>query len=330
MIKIRTIALLTVALLATQIAFAQQDAENIDHARNALDALHKCDEAMRYLNLVSPDNRQSPDYILCMGRTQDCMQNNEQALYYYNKYLALKPANDSVKKRVAELTDQKNKVTHSSAEEHKAKEIYQVASKNRKKRYKNLDDNYYSSGIGYGAGLGGDKCPFKGAMNILVSDGIMVLHNKAVLDINSMTNLLLSPNNTWFFNALQLPAGSVANIDVGTGFAEVFTIGFCPVLINNKDVALTVGGMAGIDFYLFPNTSFDSYTNTSISNKVTFCYGIKSNLYLGDHFMAYINLLLNTANSADVSSGSITGGGTVPANYNMLNIGIALKFDSWW
>jgi hypothetical protein len=326
--NVKIIALLTFSLIAGNVASAQQDAENLVKARNAVDVSHKCDEATRYLNLVSPAYRQTPEYILCMGKTQDCMQNNEQALYYYNKYLTLNPANDTVKRRVAELTDQKNHAGRTSNNgEQKAKEIYQTTSKNRKRRRKNLDDNYYSSGIGLGTALGGDKSPYKNSLDLQVSNGFMMIHDQAVLDINSSTSILLSPNEPWFAKAAQAPAGSISNFDAGGGFSEVITVGFSPVLINKKDVALTAGVMGGVDFYLLENAGFDYY-NTVISNKVTLCYGIKSNLYLGSHVMFFLDFLLNAANTADVSNGLSSY--TVPTSFNMMNIGVAVKIDSWW
>jgi tetratricopeptide (TPR) repeat protein len=315
-------------LLSAMTVCGQEDVQLIDSARIVLDKTHKCDDAMRILNRISIANRQSPEYYLYMGRTQDCMKNNEQALYYYNKYLAIRPENDSIKKRTAELTDEKTRTQHGGNEERKAKDIYQVASKNRKKRRRNLEDNYSSTGIGYGKGLGGTKSPFKDIISFQFSSDIPIIKNKAVLDINSTTNILLSPNVSWFVNAMNTPLGYVPSANIGTGFSESITIGFCPILINKKDIALAAGVLGGGHYYSFPSSSFLDVYSASVSDKLMFCYGIKSNLYLGQHVMLYVNLLLNSANTATVSSSYVSHRETV--SYGMINTGIAVKFDTWW
>src|ERR1022692_4649175 len=96
--RIISALMLALAVTIAGAAFAQTDAENLEHARNALSVAHNCDDAMRFLNQVSIEGKTNPDYYICMARAQDCKMNNEQARYYSNKYLEYKPANDSVKK----------------------------------------------------------------------------------------------------------------------------------------------------------------------------------------------------------------------------------------
>jgi hypothetical protein len=325
-VMFKTIFFSVCLILLTNAAGAQTtDVVNLDKARVALDVAHNCDEATRLLNLVSPDYRQTADYLLCMAKTQDCKKNNEQALYYYKKYLLLTPASDTVIKRVAELTDQKKKGEHAGSEVEMAKASYQAVAKTGKRHHHNLTDNYYSSGLGYGIGLGGDNAPYKSAFMLNVSDGIMLIHNKAVLDFSSSTGILLSPNKEWFAMALASPAVSAA--DISGGYSEVLTVGLSPVIINQKNIALTIGALAGVDFYFTGAGS--SYATASIASKITFCYGVKSTLYLGENVMIYMQLQLNAANTADISSDYIQSY-TVPANYNILNMGISYKFDAWW
>lgn len=322
--KIQKSLLVTVSLLFAGFAYGQKDAENMANARNAVDVFHKCDEAMRYLNLVSTNNRQTPEYLLCMGKTQDCMKNNDQALYYYNKYLAQKPADDSVKKRAAELTDQKNKTNKMSGEERKANNLYKTATKHRKMRHMNLSDDYYSAGIGYGMGIGGDKAPFKSQISLNYSSGFPIINNHAVIDYSFASTFMTGPNRTWFVNAAPTAA---YNGDPGTGFSPAITLGFSPILINNKDIALTAGAMGGVCFYMFPGPAYNySYMDVSISSKVLVCYGIKSDLFIGQIFMMFMNLQLATSNTAHVSTSLLDY--NVPTNYGMLTIGAAVRFNN--
>ncbi len=322
--KLLRLTISCVAMLVAVTTYAQTDAENLANAKSALTLNHNCEDAIHYLNQVSPDNRQTAEYYLCMAQTQDCKKNNEQALYYYNKYLGLKPGTDSVMKRVAELKDMNNHKAKSENESSTAKNIYQSASKNKKRRHYLLNDNYYTSGLGYGKGLSGTKSPYGNAIIFYGGDGFVLMHNKAVLDLNAATCILTTPNNSWYANALQAP-GAVGGM--GNGFAEIITMGFNPVLINNKNIALTAGAMIGMNIYLL-NGNLDYSGSASISDKFAFCYGFKSNLYLGDHAMIFMHLILNASNTVTVTNNISEY--TVPTNFNMLHIGVSYKFDSWW
>lgn len=314
------------SLCITLTASAQQGADNIAQATKALDEGHKCDEAMRLLNGVPTESRQNADYLLCMAKTQDCMQNSEQALYYYNKYLALKPNDDAAKRRTAELTDAKNRQAKASGEAQNAKVMYQTASKNRKRRRRDLDDNYYAFGFMYGAGMS-EKSPFKNEYGLHITDGFVIIDNHALLELNISTSFLGATNQKWFNDAVK-PITLLPNNNIGKqiGFAEALTIGFAPIIVNNRDIALTAGVIGGIHYYMLPLIT--SYADISMGNTFTLCYGIKSNLYLGQNFMIFASYLFNSAKTADISSSYVNY--TVPANYNLLNIGMALKVDAFW
>lgn len=324
----KVVATVAMVVTAQMAAHAQTDAANLDLARKALDVEHKCDDALKYLNLVSPDSRLSADYILNMAKVQDCKQNSEQALYYYNKYLKLNAGNDSVTRRVAELTDQKNKKNRtlpaatggSGADE--AKAVYQTASKNKKRRRLCLTDNYSGSGMGYAMGLGGDKSPYKSALDFSGFYGFMAFHNKGLIDVNTSLGFLLSPNKTWFGNALQVPADNVGS--VGGGFYVGLNLGLQAILLNEKSLALSAGPIIGFNLTSFPqlNSTGDIATNFHA------IYGLRSNLYLGENAMFYLQLRFAGSSTASVSG--YMGNYEVPTNYNSIGLGIAYKFDSWW
>ncbi|PQJ11789.1 hypothetical protein CJD36_008315 [Flavipsychrobacter stenotrophus] len=118
-------SLFTVAtMMAASTLYAQTDKEELEHARNAINVTKSCDDAMRFLSNVSAEGKTTAAYFMCMANAQDCKANNEQALYYYNKYLELQPKNDSIRKRVAELSDSKTQQARAANEERVAKEVY--------------------------------------------------------------------------------------------------------------------------------------------------------------------------------------------------------------
>jgi hypothetical protein len=162
-----------------------------------------------------------------------------------------------------------------------------------------------------------------------VSDGFIIINNHAVLDLNTNMTFLSSPNNTWYQKVMApVSTGSTVRNDMGMGFDMSVTFGFLPILINNKDIALDAGPVVGLGYYSFPGMISGYYSDLSVQDKLGLTYGIKSNLHLGQHVMFFANLMFFPGNTATVTSGLSSY--SIPTNYNMLNIGIALKTDAWW
>lgn len=325
----KVISILSFALFSSLALFGQDDMAKIQSARTALDASRNCAEANKQLNLVSPEYRQTAEYLLCMARTQDCMNNKEQALYYYGKVIALQPANDSVKRRAAELKDAKAKTERSENEINNAAESYQAGTKGntrKRKPRKNLMDNYGSYALGYGMGIGGDKSPYKSAGGFSLDYGFLIAKERAVLEWSFGVKLLVNPNDTWFSSTIQLPYGTPVDATGDMGWSYVWTAGFYPILVNKKHHSLAAGLFVGGDLYSAGLTS--GYASTEIKNSLSLCFGPKVNLYLGEHFMVFSNLLLHSSNKARVTS--TLGDFTIPTSYNSFNIGIAIKADTWW
>jgi hypothetical protein len=233
-----------------------------------------------------------------------------------------------VKRRVAELTDQKNRTASANNEPLQAKKTYQKATKNRKRRQKNLVDDYYLWGIGYGTGLSGDRSPFLGHVVIPANLGIMVFHDQATFDFTATTGIMSKVNQTWAEHALQVPAGTLNTSNSNWGFSEVVSLGLCPVLVNKRNIALTAGVFGGFNFFLIPSLDF-GVNNASVSGKLMGCYGIKSHLFLGENFAAFMNLAFSASRTADVAP-YYGDPYKVATNFNTFNIGIAVRTDTWW
>jgi|GEM_PF-6249694 len=323
--KITLLCFIAVCTLTVQRAAAQTDSENLENAKTALRNSHNCDDAMKYLNQVSPDSRLGADYLLCMANVQDCKKNTEQALYYYNKYLTMKPGTDSVVRRVAELKDQSNHRTKVNNEQSSANETYHAAAKTRGKKRKrlNLVDNYYNIGIGYGKGIGGDNAPYKSSLSIIGGYGFVVFQNKAVVELNTSADFLLNPNKTWFANVAGVQPSDVGSTSVGTN--TTITLGLAPILVNKKNLSLTAGVEAGIAFCEFSSTVAGADLTSGLFSPVL---GIKSNLYLGENCMFYLQAHFLTQNQVTVSD--YAGDYSAKANLNTISIGVSFKFDSWF
>lgn len=321
----KKLILIAMVLLGANLGFAQSDVDNLAKARAALVKDKNCDDANRYLTQVSPDYRLTTDYMLSMAMVQDCKKNNEQALYYYRKVLEQQPANDSVKKRVAELSDMQSHKNGGVTTSYVSAKTGNKSSHHKKKKKLNLYDNYCTIGMGYGVELGGADAPYGGEIDVNASSGFLIAHEKMVLGLEEDLAFLTNPNNTWFDNALQ--SGPSSSGTAGGGFAERLSMGLYPILVNKTKLSLTAGVFGGFNFMLFPQMT-NTYSANSVGDQASFCYGIKSCLFLGQNVMLYAKLLLNTKNTADVQTSF--GDYTVPANYNSVSIGINYKFEPFW
>jgi hypothetical protein len=321
-------------MFAGTACLAQTDDDQILHAKNALDVVHNCDDAMRFLNLVSTEGKQKPAYYLELAKANDCKSNFSQAIYYYNKFLEFQPASDSVKKRVAELSDEKAQKAKVAEESRLAREMYQSGStghkgnssghKDKKKR-PTLYDNYYSLGIGYGFATGGDNAPYKNAFEISASDGFPVANNKLLLEFMFNSDFLINQNNTWFGNAFNIPASQVGSM--GLCYSDNIVFGLLPVFINNKKLALAAGPMVGGNFLFLPTDASNDYS-FSASDIFSIYYGIKANLFLGNTAVIYLQYAQLGSKTATATL-PYGGENTLNSNYGQIMLGIRCRLTTW-
>ena len=325
--------LIIISISLSLTARAQTDNENIMHAKSALDTSKKCDDALRALDKMSADGKNSADYFLCAGRAHDCKSHNAQAIYYYNKYLELQPANDSVKKRVAELTDQKTEQTVVASKEATINNIYQYSSKKKKrKKHKNISSNYSLISATYGMGLGGADAPYKKGIDFEFSGNYPIVHDRVTLGYSLNTGFLFSPNTNWFSNVFAVPVSSVSGVN--TGYSE--SLSFIPmaVLVNTRKISLSAGPEIGIGLFYTPEpeNSFGGAVTFNDDADFGISYGLRSNLLIGSALGFFIEYTTFSVKSVSTEYGGVTQ--SIPVNHDMLKISISYRFDNrywgWW
>jgi hypothetical protein len=325
-----SIALITGLCMTGSNLYAQTDDDNIQQARATLDAQHNCDGALRYLSLVSADGHTKAAYNLQMGRANDCKTNIAQAIYYYNKFLEFQPANDSVKRRVAELSDDKAQQARVANEERIARGMneehtpHSSHTKKSKKKHYCLEDNYYSFGIGYGMALGGDNAPYKSAFEVNGDYGFALAKNKLLLECSFNADFLTNPSIDWFARACELSSSQVSGL--ASGFDYNIHFALMPVVVNKKNIALAVGPLAGIGFISISDMGDYSFET---GNAACLYYGARANLFLGQYAIIYLQYGQMGANTATVDL-PIGISNTITQNQSMLTLGVRLRFGGYW
>jgi hypothetical protein len=313
--------------LAT-VAHAQTDSLDILHAKNAI-ALSNCDNALNYLQMVSPDGKMTQNYFLYMAKANDCKQNNEQAIYYYKRYLEFDAGNDSVKLRVAELSDQKSQQAKAANEQRLANASYHSVSKNKrhKKKHLNIDDSYNTFGIAYDFALGGNNAPYKHGISFNWTGNYPVAHNKIILGYILNSDLLFSPNNNWFANVYELTPDQISGVDIGYNYHISFHAQV--VLVNKTKMSLTAGPFIGVGMTYIPDPSFSYGGAVTSEDGVDYglCYGLRANLHIGEVFTVFGEYAHITPTSYHTDYGGNTF--SYEDNRDLLRIGIACRFDVW-
>lgn len=98
--------ILIIHLFIFELLLAQNDMSKIVEAQTALQQ-NKCKYAEQALNECSSDAKETQVWIYYTAKTQDCLENYESAIFWYNKYLKFVPNNAEIIKRVAELSIRK-------------------------------------------------------------------------------------------------------------------------------------------------------------------------------------------------------------------------------
>jgi tetratricopeptide (TPR) repeat protein len=101
---------LVILVLFSTLVFGQNnDAIKITEARIALEKYKDCKNALAALQEVSQNGQSNPLFYLYVGKTYDCLNNFEKAIYYYELYLKTYPNASDILQRVAELRYEKRK-----------------------------------------------------------------------------------------------------------------------------------------------------------------------------------------------------------------------------
>ena len=106
----RKLFLLSTFLLFLATAFPQaNDAIKISEARLAIEKYKDCKAALDALREVSNNGKQNPLFLLYAGKTFDCLNRFDSAIYYYTKYVDAYPNATDIIQRIAELNYEKRK-----------------------------------------------------------------------------------------------------------------------------------------------------------------------------------------------------------------------------
>ncbi len=219
-------------------------------------------------------------------------------------------------------------------EERMAKEAYALVSgKKKKKRFQTLDCNYATFGLSYIKDAAGNDAPYKNGMGFDLGMGFPIIKKHLLLDWQLTESVLFSANAPWFGRAFGM---SPSNLDksfggVGFAYASLFQFGVSPVVINKRKFAMTAGGFAGLYLALMPDM-FDKYGSYGVQNMASFCYGVKSNIFIGDNFTIAVQYTLTPSKALDVtvpksSVYAASANSDIVGNFSALKIGVGLRLN---
>ena len=295
------------------------DKQNILKAVKAVDVTHNCGQALMYLKLVSDSGKTSPEYLLTAARANDCSANNDQAIYYYGKFLEKNPGNDSVKKRISELKDPKSGKV--AAEERNAKEFYKDVKSGRHQPC--INENDFVWGLAADIFTGGASAPYKQAYSFFNLRQYPFAKKHLLFNFSAGIGYMTSGNKSWYGHVFDTTANDVSKVP-GTIQVNI-ELSLDAVVINKHKFAISAGPLAGVTSFLMPDIYRTSEGTNEYTHPIMFSpvSGLRATLYVGKHFyssIAYV-IAFKSTYSNDLSSGTTVTG----LSDNSLRISIGLR-----
>lgn len=202
----------------------------------------------------------------------------------------------------------------------------------KKKRPINLEEIYVGAAPGYLEGKGGSNTPFTNGASVNTCYGVSMLDKYLLLEFNSNTDLMLTPNKEWFGKTFSLQPSDMKKI--GLGFSEEFSIGVHAVIVGSKNLTLTAGPLFGAKITNLPaaHANGNSYY---FPVPLSFTYGFKTNVFIGKHVYCYAEYsnIFETSIIAYQSQPATDISPMVrhtPVNFGTVRGGIGYIFRPWW
>jgi hypothetical protein len=201
-----------------------------------------------------------------------------------------------------------------------------------KKRLINIQDIYVGLGIGYTERKGSINAPFYRGATLNATYGIPLINKYLILEITNNADFMFSPNKDWFSKAFLLKKSDIKG--VGSGFYNEFATGLQAVIVGSRKVTFSAGPLAGIQLTMLPAVRADN-SLYYVSAPVSFCYGLKTNLFIGKHFYCFVQYSNTIArNIAAVTSQASADFSVMPrstpVDLGMLNAGVGYILQPWW
>ncbi len=292
--KITIIAIAACLSVPSVFGQTKSDTLNIQKAVIAIDGMHKCNEGIVYLNMVSEASKNNPTYILTMAKAYDCLSKNSEAIKYYEQYVAIDRTNAAANKRLIALKDEENNSAVVKQQERRIKNFYKGV-KHGNKSY-TLNDNEYCWGIGSALMLGGQKSPYLGGLDLNLISSVPFANNHWLFKINAAIGFLNGGKKTWFASVLNTTEDDIT--DIPAAFHGRMNLAFAAVVTNKRRYAITVGPDFGFESLVLPEismkTDFKNYSKKSIYTPfigLTTCY------LFGEHFYSSLSYSFSTVST---------------------------------
>ncbi len=291
------------------------DNEHIITANKLLEGAYNCDGALGELRLVSDSGRTSSSYLLAMAKAFDCKENNQQAIMYYNRYLAIVPGADSVKRRIAALNDPRNDERDVARQQKNANNLYKAVKNGY--THNCISERDFIYGLSYNNYISNGETPFKTAINFFNTYQFPFSKNRALFEFSSSVNYMTGGRKNWFAQVFDVPVSQVISVP-GT-FSAAIDLSVSAVIINKHALAVTAGPTIGIYASLMPDVNMNDVSNT-YSNPILFTptVGLRVAAYFGKHLYTALAYTIDTRSS--FSNDISTGTTVTPFNGNSIGL----------
>ena len=290
-------------------AQATKDEQHFKLAESAL-AKKNCDVALRELQLVSIDGKESLHYIELMAAMHECKGNKEEAVFFYRKYMTARP-NDTTQFKINYL--EADVAKHGGSGD------------KRNINYKSTNHKYNLFNVAGTAITGkSNECNYNSGFKITATNGRPIFHNHAVLEYSVDLGVLVSPNKEWYADALYTYPEKIESI--GIGFNPGLNIALLPVVYKNKRLSVSFGPTAGVGLFVTMGHSYGSFGGSVNDDNFVWgspILGLRSRVYYKHIFTAFAEYNKLTRSKMSVNS-AYNEYFNIPVKMSMISIGIGI------
>lgn len=261
----RHIMLLLLCCVSPDATNAQMgtDTSLINVARSILQAGPYCDSAMKCLQQVSTQGKETGWYYLLIAEIYECKQNPEYAHVYYEYALKAQPGNKlALSKLGTSNSSLPAKNAQAPALDRENEKIRKQTTEFVRSEKESIYDTYFGWALGGSRMIGGKKAMAVQSIYFSMMLGWPVMDGKFLIDISPTIGVVWGRNPRWYTTPAFLKKPVV--VGDGTGFCGSLEPSFSYVLLNSRRHGIAGGAILG--YQLINNEAWVQRINGEVTN----------------------------------------------------------------
>ena len=335
--------LCSAAIISSPLNAQTPDDEKLLNAQHAFDVQGNCNDAIKWLNQVSAAGRSLAMYLQYAGKvSDDCNRNKDQALVFYDQYLALVPNDQDILRRRQNILNARAFAERQAKEQEEARaqairnqERQQELNEQRRQqeiadeaaRQQHMKELQFGDLAMLAIGYGAFPVTKSFANNAVSAELSLISGRKWLFEYSVRLTKGLSTNKTWFTDVFNQSPSAVQGIGSGGNYVGG-DISFMP-FIGGKKFGVAIGPVVGAGGIFLPTIDSDLSTSYDYNApSFTGVYGGQLYIFMGNKVALkakYTTLFPNAKVTGTINNANA---GTVPLTYDLLAVYLSFRLSA--